>query len=37
MLIRMGTCEVTRGLGHLLRVRFNARPEITLFRLVRAA
>ena len=27
---------INRGLGHLLRVRFNARPEITLFTLVRA-
>jgi predicted MPP superfamily phosphohydrolase len=27
---------INRGLGHLLRVRFNARPEITLFRLVAA-
>jgi predicted MPP superfamily phosphohydrolase len=27
---------INRGLGHLLRVRFNARPEVTLFRLVRA-
>lgn len=27
---------VNRGLGHLLPVRFNVRPEITLFRLVRA-
>jgi uncharacterized protein len=26
---------INRGLGHLLRARFNARPEITLFRLVR--
>lgn len=26
---------INRGLGHLMRVRFNARPEITLFRLVR--
>ena len=28
---------INRGLGHLLRVRFNAHPEITLFRLVSAA
>lgn len=27
---------ISRGVGHLLRVRFNARPEVTLFRLVRA-
>jgi predicted MPP superfamily phosphohydrolase len=27
---------INRGLGHQLRVRFNVRPEITLFRLVRA-
>jgi predicted MPP superfamily phosphohydrolase len=27
---------INRGLGHLLRVRFNVRPEITLFRLVAA-
>jgi len=26
---------INRGLGHLTRVRFNVRPEITLFRLVR--
>ncbi len=25
---------INRGLGHILRVRFNARPEITVFRLV---
>ncbi len=24
---------ISRGVGHLLRVRFNVRPEITLFRL----
>jgi uncharacterized protein len=24
---------INRGLGHLIRVRFNVRPEITLFRL----
>ena len=30
------TLYINRGLGHLLRVRFNVRPEITLFRLVRA-
>lgn len=28
---------VNRGLGHLTRVRFNARPEITIFTLVRAS
>ena len=28
---------INRGVGHLLRVRFNARPEITIFRLTRAA
>lgn len=28
---------INRGLGHLIRVRFNVRPEITLHRLVRAA
>jgi hypothetical protein len=27
---------VNRGLGHLTRVRFNVRPEITLFELTRA-
>lgn len=27
---------INRGLGHLLPVRFNARPEITVFRLLRA-
>ncbi|MBP3960499.1 metallophosphoesterase [Gemmata sp. G18] len=27
---------INRGLGHLLRVRFNVRPEITVFRLVKA-
>jgi predicted MPP superfamily phosphohydrolase len=27
---------INRGLGHLLRVRFNVRPEITVFRLVPA-
>ncbi len=27
---------INRGLGHLLRVRFNVRPEITLFALVKA-
>lgn len=30
------TLYVNRGLGHLLRVRFNARPEITVFTLRRA-
>lgn len=28
---------INRGVGHLLAVRFNARPEATVFRLVRAA
>jgi predicted MPP superfamily phosphohydrolase len=28
---------INRALGHLLRVRFNVRPEITVFRLVQAA
>jgi len=27
---------INRGVGHLVRIRFNARPEVTLFRLVRA-
>ena len=27
---------ISRGVGHLLRVRFNVRPEVTLFELVRA-
>jgi uncharacterized protein len=27
---------INRGVGHLLRVRFNARPEVTLFQLTRA-
>jgi predicted MPP superfamily phosphohydrolase len=27
---------INRGVGHLLRVRINARPEVTLFELVRA-
>lgn len=27
---------INRGVGHLLRVRFNARPEVTVFRLMRA-
>lgn len=31
------TLYINRALGHLLRVRFNARPEITVFRLTRAA
>jgi predicted MPP superfamily phosphohydrolase len=26
---------ISRGVGHLLRVRFNARPEIPIFRLQR--
>lgn len=30
------TLYINRGLGHLWRVRFNVRPEITLFTLVRA-
>jgi predicted MPP superfamily phosphohydrolase len=25
---------INRGLGHIVRARFNARPEITLFRLI---
>lgn len=29
------TMYINRGLGHLLRVRFNCRPEITVFRLKR--
>jgi predicted MPP superfamily phosphohydrolase len=29
------TLYINRGLGHLLQVRFNARPELTLFTLVR--
>jgi hypothetical protein len=28
---------INRALGHLLRLRFNVRPEITAFRLTRAA
>lgn len=31
------TMYINRGVGHLLRVRFNARPEITVFNLERAA
>ena len=27
---------INRGVGHLLRVRFNARPEVTLFQLTKA-
>ena len=27
---------ISRGVGHLLKVRFNARPEVTVFRLTRA-
>jgi predicted MPP superfamily phosphohydrolase len=27
---------INRGVGHLLRVRFNVRPEVTIFRLTRA-
>ena len=30
------TLYVNRGLGHLLRARFNVRPELTLFTLTRA-
>ena len=30
------TLYINRGLGHLIRVRFNVRPEITLFTLRRA-
>jgi predicted MPP superfamily phosphohydrolase len=30
------TLYINRGLGHLLRVRFNVRPEVTLFELARA-
>jgi uncharacterized protein len=30
------TLYISRGLGHLLQVRFNVRPEITLFTLARA-
>ncbi|HTN02405.1 MAG TPA: phosphoesterase, partial [Planctomycetaceae bacterium] len=26
---------ISRGLGHLLPVRFNCRPEVTMFRMVR--
>jgi predicted MPP superfamily phosphohydrolase len=29
------TLYVNRGLGHLTRVRFNVRPELTLFTLTR--
>ena len=31
------TLYINRGLGHLIRVRFNVRPEMTLFTLERAA
>ena len=31
---RAGNLYINRGLGHLMAVRFNARPEITLFTLV---
>ena len=31
------TLYINRGLGHLIRVRFNVRPELTLFTLERAA
>ena len=27
---------INRGLGHLMKVRFNVRPEVTLFHLARA-
>ena len=27
---------INRGIGHLLRVRINARPEVTLFELTKA-
>jgi predicted MPP superfamily phosphohydrolase len=30
------TLYINRGLGHLLRVRFNVRPEVTIFELARA-
>ena len=30
------TLYINRGLGHLLRVRFNVRPEVTVFELARA-
>jgi predicted MPP superfamily phosphohydrolase len=30
------TLYINRGLGHLLRVRFNVRPEVTVFRLAEA-
>jgi uncharacterized protein len=30
------TMYINRGLGHLMRVRFNVRPEVTVFRLVAA-
>jgi uncharacterized protein len=30
------TLYINRGLGHLIRVRFNVRPEVTLFTLARA-
>ncbi len=32
----MKTLYINRGIGYLIRVRFNARPELTLFRLRRA-
>jgi len=28
---------ISRGVGHLLRVRFNVRPEIPIFRLQRSS
>ena len=31
-----GTSTINRALGHLRRVRFNVRPEITVFRLTAA-
>lgn len=27
---------ISRGVGHLLRVRFNVRPEVTVFKLIKA-
>ena len=31
------TLYISRGVGHLIRARFNVRPEITLFTLRRAS
>lgn len=31
------TLYINRGLGHLLRVRFNVRPEVTIFQMLRAS